>query len=69
MIVVKSDKIKIVNPVNTIDWGGGGLGVVVVLLSPVSKQSNNLFSPKIKKKTLTRYKTPNFFIVSHPPFH
>lgn len=23
MIVVKSDKIKIVNPVNTIDWGGG----------------------------------------------
>lgn len=60
--------IKIVNPVNTIDWGGGGWGVVVVLLSPVSKQSNNLSSPKIKK-TLTRYKTPNFFIVSHPPFH
>lgn len=53
MIVVKSDKIKIVNPVNTIDWGGGvgGLGVVVVLLSPVSKQSNNLSSPKIKKNT------------------
>lgn len=67
MIVVKSDKIKIINPVNTIDWGGWG--VVVVLLSPVSKQSNNLSSPKIKKKTLTRYKTPNFFIVSHPPFH
>lgn len=50
MIVVKSDKIKIVNPVNTIDWGLGGWGVVVVLLSPVSKQSNNLSSPKIKKK-------------------
>lgn len=48
MIVVKSDKIKIINPVNTIDWGGWG--VVVVLLSPVSKQSNNLSSPKIKKK-------------------
>lgn len=47
MIVVKSDKIKIVNPVNTIDWGGW---MVVVLLSPVSKQSNNLSSPKIKKK-------------------
>lgn len=50
MIVVKSDKIKIVNPVNTIDWGGW---MVVVLLSPVSKQSNNLHvsSPKIKKNT------------------
>lgn len=42
--------IKIVNPVNTIGLGGGW-GVVVVLLSPVSKQSNNLSSPKIKKNT------------------
>lgn len=48
MIVVKSDKIKIVNPVNTIDWGGGWWLFYYRLLA---SKATTYFPLKLKKNT------------------